>query len=165
MVGKPSIVLLVALLFSNGQSFADNVRSKVDEQRFDSSDIDQAIAYSIGADIGANVVQKSPNMDLNAFLIGFLDGAQNRAPRLTAEQTRQALEEFKKRMAVQQPSYWSIGSTRDEVVAAQGTPTGVTIYKGLGQEVLKYGYSSVTIDMSTGRVVEYSNISNNLLVR
>lgn len=53
--------------------------------------------------------------------------------------------------------YFTIGSSKDEVLAIQGTPSSV-----IGNSFL-YGYSSV--DFQGDRVSGYSNISKNLKVR
>jgi hypothetical protein len=59
--------------------------------------------------------------------------------------------------------YWTIGSTRDDVLRIQGTPTQVAQYETLGKEVFYYGSSS-NIVFKKGRVVEYNNYHNNLKV-
>jgi hypothetical protein len=53
-------------------------------------------------------------------------------------------------------NYFTLGSTKDEVIAVQGTPTKI-----IG-ETWYYGYSS--LDFYNDRVKSYSNISNNLHV-
>jgi len=59
--------------------------------------------------------------------------------------------------------YFTLGSTKDEVLAVQGTPTGVQNYPSLG-DVWNYEFSSV--DFTTDGVVKgYSNISHNLRVK
>lgn len=55
---------------------------------------------------------------------------------------------------------FSIGSTKDEVLAAQGTPTGVE--RSMFIDEWSYGLSS--IDFEHGRVKSYHNISSNLRV-
>jgi hypothetical protein len=55
---------------------------------------------------------------------------------------------------------FSIGSTKDEVLAVQGTPTAVQ--KSMFIDEWSYGISSV--EFEHGRVKSYRNISNNLLV-
>lgn len=58
-------------------------------------------------------------------------------------------------------TYFSIGSTRDEVIAAQGTPSGVM---QIGDsENLSYDLSSV--NLKNGRVTGYSNLSDNLKIK
>lgn len=56
--------------------------------------------------------------------------------------------------------FFSIGSTKDEVLAVQGTPTAVQ--KSAFFDEWSYGLSS--IDFEYGRVKSYHNISNNLRV-
>jgi curved DNA-binding protein CbpA len=58
---------------------------------------------------------------------------------------------------LQSPGYFTIGSTQDEVLAVQGTPTSI-----IGN-TWHYGYSSV--DFLNGKVGGYSDISKNLKVR
>jgi len=59
--------------------------------------------------------------------------------------------------------YWSIGSSEYEVRRIQGTPTSVSeLYSKF---ILYYGSSSVTFDLQSKRVTEYSNSSRNLRVR
>jgi hypothetical protein len=55
------------------------------------------------------------------------------------------------------PGYFTIGSTQDEVLAVQGTPTGI---RG---NTWHYDYSSV--QFLNGTVKGYSDISKNLKVR
>ncbi len=55
------------------------------------------------------------------------------------------------------PSSFTIGSTREQVLAAQGNPTAVV------GDSWRYGFSFVTF--ADGRVVGYANISRNLRVR
>ncbi len=57
-------------------------------------------------------------------------------------------------------TYFTIGSTKDEVLSAQGTPTGVND----SQTRWEYDFSYVTFD-SSGRVLAYNDISHNLRVR
>jgi hypothetical protein len=54
------------------------------------------------------------------------------------------------------PGYFTIGSTEDEVLAVQGTPTGVAY------GTWNYGIASVTFE--NGRVKSYHNFSNILKV-
>jgi serine/threonine protein kinase len=58
--------------------------------------------------------------------------------------------------------YFTIGSDKNEVLAVQGTPTGVMSF-GYG-ETWRYNYSSVDF-ASDGTVKGYSNISHNLRIR
>jgi outer membrane protein assembly factor BamE (lipoprotein component of BamABCDE complex) len=55
------------------------------------------------------------------------------------------------------PGYFTIGSSKDDVLAVQGTPSSVD------GNTFEYGYSSVYF--TDDRVLEYSNISKNLKVR
>jgi len=59
--------------------------------------------------------------------------------------------------------YFTVGSSKDEVLQAQGNPTGINKYEEMGEEVWSYGFSTVTF--KNGRVSEYSNSSRNLKVR
>jgi hypothetical protein len=53
--------------------------------------------------------------------------------------------------------YFTIGSTEDEVLAVQGTPTGIAF------NTWSYGLSSVTFE--NGMVKSFHNFSNNLKIR
>ena len=53
--------------------------------------------------------------------------------------------------------YFTIGSSEDEVLAVQGTPTGIAF------NIWSYGFSSVTFE--NGRVKSFQNTSNNLKIR
>ena len=57
---------------------------------------------------------------------------------------------------------WTAGSTKDEVMQLQGTPTGVVKHSQI--EVWYYGSSSVTFSISSNRVVGWSNQSGDLQV-
>ena len=56
---------------------------------------------------------------------------------------------------------FTLGSSFDDVRAAQGVPDSIRNYSSLGKTDWGYGYSTVTFDAS-GRVVEWSNTSGNL---
>jgi uncharacterized membrane protein YhaH (DUF805 family) len=62
-------------------------------------------------------------------------------------------------------NFYTIGSHRDEVLRIQGTPKSINIYKASGYEQFSYGNSTVDISLSTQRVIEWSNFSNNLKVK
>ena len=57
----------------------------------------------------------------------------------------------------------TIGSTKNDVVRIQGTPTSINKYESLRQEMWHYGYSSITL--KNGLVYEWSNTSSNLKVK
>jgi curved DNA-binding protein CbpA len=57
-------------------------------------------------------------------------------------------------------NYFSIGSTKDEVLQVQGNPTEIDKYESMGEEVWSYGFSTVTF--KNGKVNEYANTSENL---
>lgn len=59
-------------------------------------------------------------------------------------------------------SVFSIGSTKSEVLMAQGDPSGTMRIKPLNQEIWYYGESSVTFEK--GRVNEYANDGKNLKI-
>jgi len=60
--------------------------------------------------------------------------------------------------------YFGLGSTKDEVLAIQGTPTGIISGGGLTGDIWSYEFSSVNFN-TNGTVVGYSNIGRNLRVR
>ena len=62
------------------------------------------------------------------------------------------------------PDYFTRGSTQDDVLHIQGTPTEINTYSALGKEVWNYGYSTVTFSLPDGLVSEWSN-TGNLAVR
>ena len=53
----------------------------------------------------------------------------------------------------------------DDVLRVQGTPTSINTYRYIGEEVWTYWVSTVTFDLQTKRVTEWSNIGGNLKVR
>ena len=57
-------------------------------------------------------------------------------------------------------SYFTRGSSQDEVLSVQGTPTEINTYQALGREYWYYGYSRVTFSLPDGRVMEWSNTGN-----
>jgi hypothetical protein len=59
--------------------------------------------------------------------------------------------------------YWTIGSTRDEVLRIQGTPTQITKYESSGEEHFYYGMITRVV-FKKGRVAEYHNYDKNLKV-
>ncbi|MFH7241639.1 MAG: hypothetical protein ACHWZW_02205 [Spirulina sp.] len=58
------------------------------------------------------------------------------------------------------PTYWTVGSDRDWVVAIQGVPSRVLRYDASCQEILHYGNS--TVDLKNGYVRQYANLEGNL---
>ena len=58
---------------------------------------------------------------------------------------------------------WTTGSTKDEVLLVQGTPTSIIKY--LDVEVWYYGSSSVTFSNISNRVMKWDNESGNLRLR
>ena len=64
------------------------------------------------------------------------------------------------------PGYFTRGSSQDDVLHAQGTPTEINSYPGLGEETWTYGrLSQVTFSLPDGRVTEWNNYDGNLKVR
>lgn len=59
-------------------------------------------------------------------------------------------------------SIWTLGSSRDDVFAVQGTPNQIQSYTASNQEVLYYNGSSVTL--TQGQVTGYNNSRQNLRV-
>ena len=53
--------------------------------------------------------------------------------------------------------YFTRGSSQDEVVSVQGTPTEINTYRALGREDWFYGFSSVTFSLPDARVREWDN--------
>ena len=58
------------------------------------------------------------------------------------------------------PDYFTRGSTKDDVLHIQGTPTDINTYGALGKEVWYYGYSTVTFSLPDGLVSEWSDAGN-----
>ena len=85
------------------------------------------------------------------FLNGRVNGYSNISRNLRVKLSPKA-ETFP-----QSPGYFTIGSTQDEVLAVQGTPTSI-----IGNS-WHYDYSSV--QFVNGKVKGYSDISKNLKVR
>jgi|GEM_PF-559609 len=61
-------------------------------------------------------------------------------------------------------SYWSLGSSRDEVLREQGTPTKVEYDAAFQETMIYYGRSTIKISEEKG-VVGYENLDKNLKVR
>lgn len=59
-------------------------------------------------------------------------------------------------------SYWTLGSSREQVVRLEGTPGRFTQEESLGKEFLQYGESS--IDITDGKVTGYVNVDDRLSV-
>ena len=67
---------------------------------------------------------------------------------------------------IRTPGYFTRGSSQDDVLHAQGTPTEINSYPGLGEETWTYGrLSRVTFSLPEGQVTEWSNYDGNLKVR
>ena len=58
------------------------------------------------------------------------------------------------------PGYFTRGSSQDDVLHAQGTPTGINAYDYSGEEVWRYGFSTVTFSLPDGLVTEWRNTGN-----
>ena len=58
------------------------------------------------------------------------------------------------------PDYFTRGSTQDDLLHIQGTPTDINTYSALGKEVWNYGFSTVTFSLPDGLVSEWSDIGN-----
>ena len=88
----------------------------------------------------------SVQFDSNGMVISYSDISHNLKIRVVASSKSQKSVHF------------TIGSTKDEVLSVQGTPTGIS------GDAWDYEYSSVNFD-SNGAVVSYADISHNLRVR
>ncbi|MCA1994840.1 MAG: hypothetical protein LDL41_22745 [Coleofasciculus sp. S288] len=75
-----------------------------------------------------------------------------------------ALSKISKKLPVSpiRSTLWSFGSTKEDVIRIQGTPTGVSRYDALCQEVLHYGNS--TVELKNGVVKAYDNLDKNFKV-
>jgi hypothetical protein len=62
-------------------------------------------------------------------------------------------------------NFFTVGSHKDDVIRLQGTPDGINKYDALGFEDWSYGYSSIKIDIRTGRVIDFQNRDKNLKVK
>ena len=56
--------------------------------------------------------------------------------------------------------YFTRGSSQDDVLHAQGTPTEINTYNALGYERWSYGYSTVTFSLPNGSVIEWRDTGN-----
>ena len=63
------------------------------------------------------------------------------------------------------PGYFTLGSSQDDVLHAQGTPDEITQYRALGKVIWSYGYSNVTFSLPDERVIEWADNANNLKVK
>ena len=62
-------------------------------------------------------------------------------------------------------SYFSMGSHMDDVIRLQGSPTSITKYDALKKHTWSYGSSRVELSTKDDRVIEWSNLDENLKVR
>lgn len=60
---------------------------------------------------------------------------------------------------------FTIGSSRDDVIRIQGTPDAIFTADYSGYEEFRYEFSTVKISLKTKKVLEWSNLSENLKVR
>ncbi len=60
--------------------------------------------------------------------------------------------------------YFGLGSTKDEVIRAMGTPRGISVYASLGKETWSYSYSTIDFDRR-GRVVGWDDVAKVLHLR
>ena len=58
------------------------------------------------------------------------------------------------------PGYFTRGSSQDDVLHVQGTPTEIHNYAALGQETWNYGWSRITFSLPGGTVREWNNQGN-----
>ena len=56
--------------------------------------------------------------------------------------------------------YFTRGSSQDDVIHVQGTPTEIHTYRALGEETWNYGYSAVTFSLPDRLVTEWRNTGN-----
>ena len=56
--------------------------------------------------------------------------------------------------------YFTRGSSQDDVLHAQGTPTGINTYDYSGEEIWHYGFSTVTFSLPDGLVIEWRDKGN-----
>ena len=56
--------------------------------------------------------------------------------------------------------YFTRGSSQDDVLHAQGTPTGVNTYNALGHEDWHYGFSKISFSLPERRVTEWDDNGN-----
>jgi len=61
-------------------------------------------------------------------------------------------------------STFTLGSTKEDVIKAMGTPTSINVYQALGKEEWHYSYSTVTFN-NKGIVVEWNDLANVLKLR
>lgn len=90
-------------------------------------------------------------------------GGDDSDPRLSMPRSEDATLDSSRAVSARksEKKYWFLGSPKAEVLAIQGPPTGVRRFSG--SETLFYEVSTVTIE--NGRVSEYMDFSENLLVR
>jgi hypothetical protein len=76
---------------------------------------------------------------------------------LASEQDGRSTEEIVSAFRAPHPAYFGLGSTKDDVLGVQGTPTSV--------EGNRWMFDLSSVEFAAGKVVSYSNISHNLMVR
>ena len=57
-------------------------------------------------------------------------------------------------------TYFTLGSSQDDVLLAQGTPTKIDRYEASRKEIWHYGWSTVTFSLPDGLVTEWNNDGN-----
>jgi hypothetical protein len=75
---------------------------------------------------------------------------------------RAAPENSAKPAVTQAATSWTLGSSKEEVFAIQGTPSRITHYDYSNRELLYYDNSIV--DLANGKVIGYDNLDRNLKV-
>ncbi len=111
-------------------------------QDIDLQDEDNRIAYSIGVNIGQNLVQQQllTDVDLEAFVLGLRDLVSGE-PRLTNEEIIASIQTFQQRMAERQNAQMEEArQSGEEFLAANAENDGVVVLdSGLQYRVLESG--------------------------
>lgn len=61
--------------------------------------------------------------------------------------------------------YYTIGSTKEDVMNIQGIPSKIEIFADQDLEVLIYGKSRVSVSLLTNKLISYNNSDSNLRIK
>ena len=102
-------------------------------------------SYAIGVNFGTGIKQDNVPLDMDAFLLGVTDALEERDPRLSDEEVRQAIQELSMRVQEEQQQRLGESSERNleegqAYLAENGQRDGVTTTEsGLQYEVITQG--------------------------
>lgn len=111
---------------------------------------DQKASYVIGVEVAKQLLVSKDEMDLDVMMLGMKDLFENREPRLTNEEMRNAMEHYQKNKIAKESSMREkfIKKNKiesDKYLAKNGKKKGVvTLASGLQYKVIKSGKGKVS---------------------